>query len=224
MPCCLRINVLLSSCLLQPSCRQNVAYSSKHDPICAMSVGSVKVLCVCFFKPRESKIPSVPCRFSVFLPSCLLHASRGQAWRPRARTNQSFPCRFSRSVVCVSLNPRASTNSSMPFRFNVLLPSCLLHASRGQAWRPRARSKQSLPCRFSQSLVCVFQTMQSLPSRFSQSLVCVFLSLEQHDPISAMWARRVLPSCFLHESRGQTWSPRASTNQSLPCRFSQSLL
>ena len=119
-------------------------------------VDSVKVLCVCFFKPRESKIPSVPCRFSVFLPSCLLHASRGQAWRPRARTNQSFPCRFSQSVVCVSLNLRASTNSSMPCRFNVLLPSCLLHASRGQAWRPRASTNQSLPCRLSQSVLSVF--------------------------------------------------------------------
>ena len=96
---------------------------------------------------------------------------------------------------------------SVPSRFSVLFPSPLLHASRGQAWSPRARTKQSLPSRFSQSLVCVF-----------------FLSLEQHDPISAMWARRVLPCCFLHESRGQTWIPRASTNQSLPCRLSQSLV
>ena len=107
--------------------------SSKNESVFTM-LGSVIVFCVCvFFKPRESKIPSVPCRFSVFLPSCLLHASRGQAWRPRARTNQSFPCRFSQSVVCVSVNPQASTNSSMPCRFNVLPPSCLLHASRGQA-------------------------------------------------------------------------------------------
>ena len=62
---------------------------------------------------------------------------------------------------------------SVPSRFSVLLLSCLLHASRGQAWIPRARTKQSLPSRFSQSLVCVFQTRQSLPSRSSQSLVCV---------------------------------------------------
>ena len=91
----------------------------------------------------------------------------------------------------------------MPSRFSVLFPSPLLHASRGQAWSPRARTKQSLPSRFSQSPVCVFQTRQSLPSRFSQSLVCFFLSLEQHDPISAMWARRVLPPCLLHASRRQ---------------------
>ena len=181
VPCCFRFNVLLSSCLLHASCRQNVASSSKHDPICAMSVGSVKVLCVfflslvqtqshlchvgsvsfshlvakrgaleqertslyhvrfshsvvsVFLNPWARKIPSVPCSFSVLLPSCLLHASRGQAWRPRARTNQSFPCRFSQSIMCVSVNPQASTNSSMPCRFNVLPPSCLLHASRGQA-------------------------------------------------------------------------------------------
>ena len=95
---------------------------------------------------------------------------------------------------------------SVPSRLGVLLPSCLLHASRGQAWSPRARTKQSLPC------------------RFSQRLVCVFLSLEQHGPISALWARRVLPSCLLYASRGQTWRPRASTNQSFPCRFSQSLV
>ena len=95
---------------------------------------------------------------------------------------------------------------SVPSRLSVLLPSCLLHASRGQAWSPRARTKQSLPC------------------RFSQRLVCVFLSLEQHGPISALWARRVLPSCLLYASRGQTWRPRASTNQSLPCRLSQSVV
>ena len=63
---------------------------------------------------------------------------------------------------------------SVPSRFSVLLSSCLLHASRGQAWIPRARTKQSLPSRFSQSLVCVFRTRQSLPSRSSQSLVCFF--------------------------------------------------
>ena len=201
VPCCFRFNVLLSSCLLHASRGQNVAPSSKHDPICAMSVGSVKVLCVfflslvqtrshlchvgsvysshlvakrgaleqertslyhvrfshsvvsVFLNPWARKIPSVPCSFSVLLPSCLLHASRGQAWRPRARTNQSLPSGFSQSLVCVSLKPRASTIPSVPCRFSVLLPSCLLHASRGQAWSPRASTNQSLPCRFSQSLL-----------------------------------------------------------------------
>ena len=43
-----RFSVLLSSCLLHASRGQNVASSSKHDPICAMSVASVKVLCVLF--------------------------------------------------------------------------------------------------------------------------------------------------------------------------------
>ena len=180
-----------------------MASSSKHDPICAMSVGSAKVLCVfflrlvqtrshhlchvgsvysshfvakrgapeqertspfhigsvivfcvcVFFKPRQSKSPSVPCRFSVFLPSCLLHASRGQAWRPRARTNQSLPCRLSQSVVSVFLNPWASKIPSVPCSFSEFLSSCFLHASRGQTWRPRASTTQSLPCRFSQSLL-----------------------------------------------------------------------
>ena len=166
----------------------NVVPLSKNEPVLSISVRSKS--CVCFFKPRESKSPSVPCRFSVFLPSCLLHASRGQAWRPRARTNQSFPCRFSQSVVCVSLNPRASTDSSMPCRFNVLLPSCLLHASRGQAWRPRARTNQSLPSGFSQSLVCV-----SFSPRASKilSVPCSFSVF--------------LPSCLLHASRGQNVDP-----------------
>ena len=255
VPCCFRFNVLLSSCLLHPSCRQNVASSSKHDPICAMSVGSVKVLCVfflslvqtrshlchdgsvysshlvakrgaleqertslyhvrfshsvvsVFLNPWARKIPSVPCSFSVLLPSCLLHASRGQAWRPRARTNQSLPSGFSQSLVSVFLNPWARKIPSVPCSFSVLLPSCLLHASRGQAWRPRARTNQSLPSGFSQSLVCVFlkpraSTIPSVPCRFS-----VFF-----------------PPCLLHASRGQTWRPRASTTQSLQCRFSQSLL
>ena len=39
-----------------------------------------------------------------------------------------------------------------------------------------------------------------------------------------MGARRVLSSCLLHASHGQTWRPRASTNQSLPSRLSQSLV
>ena len=160
-----------------------------------------------FLNPWARKIPSVPCSFSVLLPSCLLHASRGQAWRPRARTNQSLPSGFSQSLVCVFLNPWARKIPSVPCSFSVLLPSCLLHASRGQAWRPRARTNQSLPSGFSQSLVCVFlkpraSTIPSVPCRFS-----VFF-----------------PPCFLHASRGQTWTPRASTTQSLPCRFSQSLL
>ena len=114
---------------------------------------SVKVLCVFFLRPRASTIPSVPCRFSVFLPSCLLHASRGQTWRPRASTNQSLRCLFSHSVVSVFLNPWARKIPSVPCSFSVFLPSCLLHASRGQAWRLRARTSQSLPCRFGQSLL-----------------------------------------------------------------------
>ena len=201
VPCCFRFNVLLSSCLLHPSCRQNVASSSKHDPICAMSVGSVKVLCVfflslvqtrshlchvgsvysshlvakrgaleqertslyhvrfshsvvsVFLNPWARKIPSVPCRFSVFFPPCLLHASRGQTWCPRASTNQSLPSGFSQSVVSVFLNPWASKIPSVPCSFSVFLSSCLLHASRGQTWTPRASTTQSLPCRFSQSLL-----------------------------------------------------------------------
>ena len=116
-------------------------------------LGLVKVLCVFFLKPRESKIPSVPCSFNVFLSSCLLHASRGQAWRPRARTNQSLPSGFSQSVVCVFLKPRESKISSVPCSFRVSLPSCLRHASRRQTWTPRASTNQSLPCRFSQSLL-----------------------------------------------------------------------
>ena len=160
-----------------------------------------------FLKTRANTIPSMPCRFSVFVPSCLLHASRGQTWSPRVSTIPFVPCRFSQSGVCVSLSPRASTIPSVPCRFSVFLRSCLLHASRGQAWRPRARTNQSLPSGFSQSLVCVslsprVSKIPSMPRRFSA----------------------FFPSCLLHESRGQTWRPRASTNQSLPCRFSQSLV
>ena len=205
VPCCFCFNVLLSSCLLHASCRQNVASSSKHDPICAMSVGSVKVLCVfflslvqtrshlchvgsvysshlvakrgtleqertslyhvrfshsvvsIFLNPWARKIPSVPCRFSVLLPSCLLHPSRGQAWRPRARTNQSLPSGFSQSLVCVFLKPRASTIPSVSCRFTVLLPSCWLHASRGQ--NVASSSKHDPICAMSVGLVkvlCVF--------------------------------------------------------------------
>ena len=95
-------------------------------------VGSVKVLSVFLSNPRASTNSSMPCRFNVLLPSCLLHASRGQAWRPRARTNQSLPCLLSQSVVCVSFSPRASKIPCVPCSFSVFLPSCLLHASREQ--------------------------------------------------------------------------------------------
>ena len=160
-----------------------------------------------FLNPWARKIPSVPCSFSVLLPSCVLHASRGQAWRPRARTNQSLPSGLGQSLVCVFLNPWARKIPSVPYSFSVLLPSCLLHASHGQTWIPRARTNQSLRCLLSQSVVSVFlnpwaSKIPSVPYSFS-----VFLS-----------------SCLLHASRGQTWTPRASTTQSLPCRFSQSLL
>ena len=73
-------------------------------------------------------------------------------------------------------------------------------------------------------VLCVFFKRGNLYHLGLVKVLCVcvfFLSLEQHDPVSAMWSRRVLPSCLLHESRGQTWRPRASTNQSLPCRLVQ---
>ena len=162
-------------------------------------------MCV-FFKPRESKSPFVPCRFSVFLPSCLLHASRGQAWRPRARTNQSFPCRFSQSVVCVSLNPRASTDSSMPCRFNVLLPSCLPHAFRGQSWSPRASTIPSVLCWFSKSLVCFFLSLVQ-----TRSHLC-------HVVFVSMCYSHLVCSTHLVD---RTWRPRASTILSVPCRLVQ---
>ena len=200
-----RLSLLLSSCLLHASRGQNVPSSSKNDPICAMSVGSVKVLCVFFLSLVQTR--SHLCHIGSVCSSHLVCSTHLEAWRPRERTNQFFPCRFNQSVVCVSLNPQASTNSSMPCRFNVLLPSCLLHASRGQAWRPRARTNQSLRCLFSQSVVSVVlnpwaSKIPSVPCRFS-----VFF-----------------PPCLLHASRGQTWHPRASTTHSLPCRFSRSLL
>ena len=200
MPCCFRFNVLLSSCLLHASCRQKVTSSSKHDPICAMSVGSVKVLCVFFLSLVQTR--SHLCHVGSVYSSHLV-AKRGALEQERTSL---YHVRFSHSVVSVFLNPWARKIPSVPCSLSVLLPSCLPHAFRGQSWSPRARPKQSLPC------------------RFSQSLVCVFLSLEQHGPISALWARRVLPSCLLYASRGQTWRPRASTNQSLPCRLSQSVV
>ena len=127
--------------------------------------------------PRANTIQSVPCRFSVFFPSRLRHASsrrnvapsskhgahfalsvqcvslntRKKSRCPRARTVQSVPCRFSQSPLCVSLNARANTIPSVPCRFSVFLPSCLLQASRGQTWRSRASTDHSCPCRFSQS-------------------------------------------------------------------------
>ena len=52
-----------------------------------------------FLNPWASKIPSMPCSFSVFLPSCLFHASRGQTLIPRESTTHSLPCQFSQSLL-----------------------------------------------------------------------------------------------------------------------------
>ena len=144
-----RFSVLLSSCLLHASCRQNVASSSKHDPICAMSVGSVKVLCVFFLSLVQTRSHHLCHVGSVY--SSHLVAKRGALGQERTSL---YHVRFSHSVVSVFLNPWARKIPSVPCSFSVLLPSCLLHASRGQAWRPRARTSQSLPSGFSQSLVC----------------------------------------------------------------------
>ena len=187
--------------------------------------------------PRTSTIPSVSCRFSVFIPCRWYHASRGQTWNPRASMAQSLPCLFSQSLLCVSLKPRVSTIPSVPCRLSVFIPSrwyhasreskssvcftipfvpCRLsvfipsrwyHASRGQTWSPRASMAHFFPSTFSQSVVYVSlnprtSTIPSVSCRFS-----VFI-----------------PSRWYHASRGQTWNPRASMAQSLPCLFSQSLL
>ena len=136
----------------------NVAPSSKHDPIFAMSFPSKSSVCF--------TIQFVPCRFSVFIPSRWYHASRGQTWSPRASMAHLFLSTFSQSVVCVSLNPRASTIQSAPCRLSVFIPSS------GQTWHPRASTTQSVPCLFSQSVVCVSlnpraSTIPSVPCRLS---------------------------------------------------------
>ena len=173
-----------------------VASSSKHDPICAMSVGLVKVLCVFFLSlvqtrshlcyvgsvcyshlvcsthledkrgalEQERTSPfhvgsvKVLCVFLSTLEQarihlcpvgsmcsshlvCFTHLVDKRGVLEQARSHLCHVGRFSQSVVCVSLNPRASTDSSMPCRFNVLLPSCLLHASRGQAKTSILRSE-----------------------------------------------------------------------------------
>ena len=150
---------------------------------------------------------SVPCRFSVFIPSRWYHASRGQTWHPRASMTHFLPSTPSQSVVCVSLNHPASTIQSVPCWVSVFIPSRWYHASRGQTRSPRANTAQSVPCLFSQSVVCVSlnpraSTIQSVPCRFS-----VFI-----------------PSRWYHASRGQTRSPRASMTHFLPSTFSQSVV
>ena len=125
----------------------NVAPSSKHDPMCAMSFQSKSSVCF--------TIPFVPCRLSVFIPSRWHHASRGQTWHPRASMAHFFPSTFSQSVVCVSLNPRASTIPCAPIRLSVFIPCRWYHDFRGQTWHPLASTTQSVSCLFSQSLLCV---------------------------------------------------------------------
>ena len=95
--------------------------------------------------PRANRIQSVPCRVSVFIPSRLRHASRGQTRRPRASTDHPLACRFSE----VLLTPK-------------------------QTWRPRARKIKSVPCRISQSLLCFplnprANTTHSAPCLLSQN-------------------------------------------------------
>ena len=109
------------------------------------STSSQSFVCVSL-NHRASMIQSVPCRFSLFIPSRWYHASGGQTRSPRASTTQSVPCLFSQSLRCVSLNHRASTIPSLPCRFSVFIPSRWYHASRGQTRSPRASTAQSVPC------------------------------------------------------------------------------
>ena len=102
-------------------------------------VGSVKVLCVFLSTLEQARIYLCPVGSMCSSHLVCFTQHRGQAWRPRARTNQSLPSRFSQSLVCVSFSPRASKILSVPCSFSVFLPSCLLHASRGQNVDPSSK-------------------------------------------------------------------------------------
>ena len=78
MPCCFRFNVLLSSCLPHPSCRQNVASSSKNDPICAMSVQCLSPILWLNVAPSSKNEPVFTMLGSVIV-LCLFFLTLGHA-------------------------------------------------------------------------------------------------------------------------------------------------
>ena len=68
---------------------------------------------------------------------------------PSSKHDPICPMSFqSKSSVCFTI-------PFVPCRLSVFIPSRWYHASRGQTWHPRASTTQSVPCLFSQSLLCV---------------------------------------------------------------------
>ena len=157
-------------------------------------------MCV-FLKPRANTISFVPCRFRVFLPSCLLQESRGQTWRPRARTNQSVPSRFSQSLVCFFFKPRA-TRSHL-YHVGSVCSSHLVCSTYLDEKRGALEQERPTLCHVgSVKVLCLFFLTPEQASKIP-SVPCSFSLF--------------LPPFLGHTSRGQTWIPRASTNQPLPC-------
>ena len=96
-----------------------------------------------------------------------------------------------------------SSQCAVSSRLSVLLPSCLLHAFRGQSWNPRASTIPSVLCWFSKSLVCFFLSLLQTRSHLCD---VVFVS---------MCYSHLVCSTHLVD---RTWRPRASTILSVPCR------
>ena len=70
--------------------------SSKHDPICAMSVELVKVLCVFFLSLVQTRSHLCHVVFVSMCYSRLVCSTHlvDRMWRPRASTILSVPCRL----------------------------------------------------------------------------------------------------------------------------------
>ena len=131
----------------------SVASSSKHDPICAMSVGSVKVLCVFLSTLEQARIHLCPvgsmCSSHLV---CFTHLVDKRGALEQERTSLYHLGLV--KVLCVFLLALEQARSCLCHVRSVCSAHlvCSTHLV-DKTWTPRASTTQFLPCRFSQSLL-----------------------------------------------------------------------
>ena len=147
--------------------------------------------------PRANTIQYVPCRFSVFFPSRLHHASRGETWHPRASTEHTLPCRFSVFL----LTPGKKHDALEQGRSN------LCHVA-------------------SVKVRCVFLLMlkQTRSHRYHVGSVCsshLVCSKHPVDKVALSSKHGSLFALSVQSVLSFSFNPRAKTTHSVPCRLRQ---
>ena len=184
-----------------------MASSSKHDPICAMSVGLVKVFCVFFLNLVQTR--SHLCHVGSVCSSHLVCSTHLEDKRGALEQERTSPFHVgSVKVLSVFL----STFEQARIHLCPVGSMCSSHlACFTHLVDKRGALEQERTSLYHLGLVKV---------------LCVFLLALEQARSRVCRVRSVCSShlvCSTHLVN-KTWRPRASTTHSLPCRFSRSLL